>query len=237
MDSRRFSGPKSVTIYVSISSPQPEEISLQVLANGREELSMSPNTIAFDTVRKGNEAKGSLQITLLGDPNWNITEIQADSNFVKPEAKLVKRNGAEVTFEISGTLRSDLPVGKWYTHINLTTNNLNVAKVHVPLTVEVGAPVTATPELLTLGDIKIGDSVEQKVTLKGAKPFKIKSVLGTDALVTVSDPSKDSKAMHILTVTIKPKQAGVIARDLSIQTEGEDATTLNVPIKAMGVKE
>lgn len=237
MDSRKFSGHKQVTIYVQFSSPKFEEISLQVQANGRDDFTMYPEAISVGSIKKGAEAKGSLQVTLVGDANWNITEVKADSNYVKPEAKLVKRGQNEVTFEITASLRNDLPVGKWFTDIWLTTTNASVAKVRVPLTVEVGGSMTVTPTSVSLGDIKIGDSAEQNILVKGDKPFKIKTVQGTDNLISVTGISDAAKAVHILKVVIKPTAAGDITRDLTVVPEDDKEPSTTIPVKAVAVKD
>ena len=237
MDSRRFTGAKSVTVYVQFTSPRYEEISLVVTANGRDDFTMFPDTMAFGSVVKGATPKGSIQVTLLGDANWEIRETKADSNYVKPEMKLVKRNGAEVTYEISASLRPDLPVGKWFTDIWLQTSNPNLAKVRVPLTVDVSAPVTATPVALMLGEIKVGDSVEQNVLVKGEKAFKIKAVQGVDNLVSVSGAGDLAKAVHVLKFTIKPTQVGEISRNISIVAEESDQPAVTIPIRAVAIKD
>ncbi len=236
MDTRRFTGSRTVTIYVMFSKPQMEEVSLQVIANSLDELSMFPETMAFGGIAKGAPAKSSVQLTMIGDPNWDVTSAKADSNYVKPEAKVLKRNGAEVTIEVSATLRNDLPAGKWYTDVWLTTNNSNAHKIRVPLTVEV-SPVTVSPTALMLGDIKVGDSVEEKVVVSAEKPFKIKSVEGTDSLVSVTGAGGDPKAMYILKFSVKPSQAGAISREVKVQTDGDDATTLTIPVRATAKKD
>jgi hypothetical protein len=231
MDTRRFVGSRTVTVYVSFSKPQMEEVSLQVTANSLDELTMYPEIMAFGGIAKGATAKSTVQLTMIGDPKWDVTTAKADSNYVKPEIKVLKRNGAEVTFEVSATLRNDLPVGKWYTDVWLTTNSPIASKVRVPLTVEV-SPVTVNPVALMLGDIKVGDNVEEKVVVSAEKPFKIKSVLGTDALVSVTGMEGDPKAMYILKFSVKPLQAGAISREVKVQTDGDDSTTFTIPVRA-----
>jgi hypothetical protein len=236
MDSRRFSGAKAVTIYVQFSAPQFEEVTLQVRANGRDDFAMYPDALAFGSVRKGNAPSSSVQVTLTGDPNWDIKEVTADSNYVKPAAKLLKRNGAEVTFEVSANLRPDLPVGKWYTDIWIHTSNPALSKVRIPLTVDVNAPVVATPAALALGEVKSGASVEQNVLVKGDKPFRIKAVKGSDAQVSVSGAGGEAKAVHVLKFTIKPGGPGEVNKAVSIITDdGEEAIT--IPVRATVVKE
>jgi hypothetical protein len=236
MDSRRFSGAKSVTVFVQFSTPVFEEVSLVVQANGRDDFTMTPDSIAFGNIRRGSDPKGSVQVTLIGDPKWEIREANADSNYVKPAFKEVKRNGAEVTYEISATLRPDLPMGKWYTDIWLVTTNPNLAKVRVPLQVDVSAPVTVTPAALSLGEIKIGDDVEQNVLVKGDKPFKITSIKGADGVVTVKEAAAEAKAIHIITVKVKPSETGDIVKELTVVTDEADNTTVSIPVRAKAVK-
>ena len=245
MDTRRYAKP--ITIHVVFSAPQYEDVTLQVQANVRDDLTMYPETLAFGEIKKGTETKATVQVTLVGDANWDIKSIKAESNFIKPEAKPVKRNGNEVTFEISASLRPDLPVGKWYSDVWLTTSNPNVAKIRVPLTVEVNAAetakpitvnaVTVKPTTLNLGDIKVGDSVEQKILVTANKPFKIKSVQGTDALVSVTGAGSESNSTFILRVNVKPTAMGDIARDVQIVTEGDGATTLTLPVRGKAIKD
>jgi hypothetical protein len=236
MDSRRFSGVKAVTVYVDFMTPRFEEVTLQVQANGRDDFTMTPDSIAIGTIRKGANAKGSIQVTLVGDRNWEIKEAKADSNYVQPAAKLVARTATEVTYEISASLRPDLPVGKWYTDLWLTTNNGALAKFRVPLTVDVEAVVTATPAAAMLGEIKLGDTSEQNIKLKSDKPFTIKTVLGTDEVVSVSGVGNEAKVIHVLKVQVKPKQIGDVSRKLSVVIDN-GAETLTIPISATSVKE
>jgi hypothetical protein len=237
MDSRRFTGAKSVTVYVLFTSPRYEEISLQVQANGRDDFTMYPDTVSFGQVTRGNTPKASVQVTLLGDPNWQVTEVKPDSDYVKPTAKLVKRNGAEVTYEISATLRPDLPVGKWYTDIWLKTSNSSLSKVRVPLTVDVNAALSATPSILQFGDVKVGDSIEQNVLVRGEKAFRIKSVKGSDPLIKVSEINSESKVVHLLRVSFKPSTTGEVTRSVSIVTDDGDEPAVTIPIRGKGISD
>jgi len=235
MDTRRYGKP--VTVYVTFTQPHYEEVSLLVSADVRGDLQITPESIAFGNIKRGAEASASVQVTLTGDPNWEVKEAKADSNYVKPAAKLVKRNGAEVTYEISASLRNDLPVGKWYTDVWLTTSNPSLQKVRVPLHVDVTAPVTVTPASLSLGDIKVGDDVEQNVLVKGDKPFKITSIKGADGIVAVNEPSAEAKAIHIIRVKVRPTASGDIAKDLQVVTDGADGGTVSIPIRGRATKE
>ena len=237
MDSRRFSGHKAVTIYVQFSAPRFEEISLQVQANGRDDFSMYPETMAFGGVRKGSEPKASVQVTLVGEPGWQVEEVTADSNYVKPTAKLIKRDGNEVTYEIAASLRPDLPVGKWYTDVWMKTNSAALNKVRIPITVDVNASVTVSPVALMLGDVKVGDAVEQNVLVKSDKPFKIKAVKGSDTQIKISGVNDDARAVHVLKITFTPNAQGNVSKAISIITDDGDESAVSIPVRATATKD
>ena len=51
MDSSRFSGTKTVTIFITFSEPQFDEVRLFVTANSRDDLNLSPDGLRFGKVR------------------------------------------------------------------------------------------------------------------------------------------------------------------------------------------
>jgi Protein of unknown function (DUF1573) len=242
MDTRRFLGPKAVTVYVTFSYPRFEEVSLRVQATSRDDFSMTPDTIAFGQVPHGKEAKKSVQLSLLSDPNWQVTDPTAESNYVKPTVNLVRKNGAEVTYEVTAALRPDLPAGKWFTDVWVKTSNPAMPKLRIPLTVDVlperesaQAAFTVTPNVLQFGEVKVGGEAEQKLIVKGEKPFKILEVKGTDGVVAVSAKDEESKPMHVLTFTFKPQKPGAVSRQLKVVTDGE--AEVSVPVRGSVIEQ
>jgi hypothetical protein len=242
MDTRRFLGPKAVTVYVTFSYPRFEEVSLRVQATSRDDFSMTPDAIAFGQIPHGKEAKKSVQVSLLSDPNWQVTEPTAESNYVKPAVNLVRKNGAEVTYEVTAMLRPDLPAGKWFTDVWVKTSNPAMPKLRIPLTVDVlperelaQAAFTVTPNILQFGEVKVGAEAEQKLIVKGEKPFRIVDVKGADHVVAVSAKDEESKPIHVITFTIKPQKAGDVNRQLKLVTDSE--TEVSVPVRANAVQQ
>lgn len=220
MDTRRFVGHKAVTIYVSFSTPRYEEVTLLVQANGRDDFSMTPDTLAFGVIRRGAEPKASVQISFLSDPNFTIKAATADSNFVLPEVTQVKRQGAEVVYEVSAKLRPDLPVGKWFTDVWVQTSNSSMPKLRIPLTVEVQPAIAVSPNGVQFNAVKVGEKGEQKVLVRAEKPFKILEVKGAADGVTVDGKFDEAKAVHILTLTYQPSKAGELSNSLTVVTDG-----------------
>jgi hypothetical protein len=235
MDTTRFSGVKTITVYVNFSQPSYEEVRLWVQANARDDISFSPDTIAFGQVKRGSAPAAATTVTFLGQPQAQIVEAKGESNYVQATFKELKREGSEVSYRLTAKLRSDAPVGKWFTDVWIKTNIASMPKVRVPLTVEIESALTLSPSAVALGDVPVGGEVERRVILKGAKPFKIDRVTGTDDLISVRDNSTDSKQVHVLTVTLKAAKAGEVSRRLQIVTDLPEDNTIDFEAKGQVV--
>jgi hypothetical protein len=225
MDTRRFSGAKSVTIYVQFNQPRFDEVRLTITANSRDDISFVPESLNFGKVKRGAPAKANATVTFLGNANWQITGVSCDSNFVQTSVEQTRRNGSEVAYQLTANLRSDTPVGKWFTDLWVQTNNPSAPRIRLPLTVEVEAPLTISPATVGLGEVKAGKLAERKVIVRGERPFRILAVQGTDKELTVRDSNPESKNLHVLTVAFHPQRAGEVQRTLRVLTDlaGEEA--------------
>lgn len=237
MDTRRFAGPKTETIYVTFKEPQAEEVALKIQANAREEFSMTADKFAFGQVRIGSNVSKSVQATLAGDPKWDISEVKSESEYVKASAKLIRRAGNEVTFEISANLRADLPPGIWQTEIWLKTSNSDVAKVRIPVSVEITSPFNASVSEVDFGEVKIGETAAKNVTFRGEKPFRIKEVKGADAVVEVGGVGKEARMVHVLKITFKPTAAGDIKQTIELLADEDKAPVVPIMVTGKGIKE
>lgn len=236
MDTRRFAGAKTETVYVTFGAPLAEEVALKLQAQSREEFALSPDKFNFGKVGRGTGAKAVVRATLAGDPDWSISEATADSGHVKVEAKKVGTKGTQVTYEITAALDAALAPGRWETDVWLKTSNAALAKVRLPLVVEVTAAVGATPASVSFGDVKVGGSAEQNVLVRGEKPFRIKAVKGAGAGVEVAGVGAEAKAVHVLKFAFKPTKAGAVSQSVEIVGE-ESGAGVTVPVTGKGVGE
>lgn len=235
MDTRRFAGAKTETVYVVFAGPPVEEVPLKVQAQAREEFTLSPDKFAFGKVGKGTAATATVRATLAGDPAWEVSEAKADSEHVKVAVKKGTTKGAYVTYEITATLAGGLPAGRFETDVWLKTSNADVGKVRIPVAVEVGAAVSASPSAVAFGEVKVGQAAERNVLVRGEKPFRIKSIKGADAGVEVSGAGDEAKAVHVLKVAFKPQKPGDVSR--SVEIVGEDGSAVAVTVTGTGVGE
>lgn len=222
MDTRRFSGSKTVTIYVQFSQPSSDEVRLWVQANSRDDVSVAPETFAFGVTKRGSNATSTVTITFLGGSEARILDVQCESNYVQTTLQALPRQHGDVQYQLTARLRADAPVGKWYTDIWVRTNNAAMPRVRVPLTVEIESALSISPAAVALGQVKVGSETERKVIVRGVKPFRITAVRGVDKNLLVRDSTSDSKPVHVLTVTLKGGETGEVNRTVKVVTDLEE---------------
>ncbi len=227
MDTTRFTGAKHVTIYVPFTHPRSEEARLWVRANGRDDITVTPDTLAFGHVKRGSEPSAAVKVTFLGNGLARVVEVRSESNYVRPAVREVLRQGAEVAYEVSARLRPDAPVGKWYTDVWVTTDIEAMPRLRVPLTVEVESALSVSPAALSFGEVKVGQEAERRVIVRGAKPFKITGVRGTDAVLSIRDSANVTKPVHVLTVKVRGQEAGELNRSLRILTDLDGESSID----------
>jgi hypothetical protein len=225
MDTRRFSGHKQVTIFVSFDQPQWEEAQVFVRAYGSDEISISPAELTFPgKIKTGSTSTAKATVQLPG--NWQILGSDADSAYVQPTFKEIRRDGASAVYEVTAALRKDTPAGKWFTDVWLKTNQDGLPKIRIPLNVEVES-ASSSPRTITFGEIKAGESAERKFSVKGAKPFRVTKIEGTDSEV-FAKTSQDPRAEHEVTLTFKPSKAGAFDRKLIVVTDLSEQKQIEV---------
>jgi hypothetical protein len=240
MDTRRIPQAnvvKSVTVYVPVFNGQyHEEAQLRVQAIARDDLVMSPDTVAFGTVRKGQGGKATTKITFYSDPNWKVTEPTSAGAFVKASVAEASRKGNEVAYEVTAELAADCPVGNWTTDLWVKTSAPGIEKLRIPVTVSVVSPIAVNPEAVTFGEVKVGGKAEQKVILQGTQPFKVMSVKGADGDVELVEMPEGAKPVHVLKLAFSPKAMGDITRTLEITTDHKEQQKVTVQVAAKVVK-
>ena len=112
----------------------------------------------------------------------------------------------------------------------LETSNAAVAKLRIPVTVNVVAPVAVSPAAVAFGDVKMGSAPEQKVTIQGNAPFKILGVKGADDQLSVTVDKDAAQAVHTVTIAANPKAAGGFTRKVEILTDNKEQPTVIVQV-------
>ncbi len=235
MDTRRFIGTKSVTIFVQFDKPVWEEVRLVVSAVGRDDVTLTPEKAAFGNVRRGHGGSVKVQIGLMG-AGWQILEGQSESSYVQIVIREIQRTQTGVNYELDAMLRPETPVGKWYTDIWVKTNAPTSPHIRIPVTVDVESAVSINPQAVDLGEVKVGNTVEKNIVVRGGSPFKVTDIRGADGSIQVQPSSPESREVHIIRIKFKPTNAGNITRSVKIITDMKEEAEVELPIRATVVK-
>jgi len=231
MDTRRFTGAKSVTIFVDFVQPRRETVNLVVTAYGRTDISLQPDTLAFGLVQKGSSPVASTQITFLS--GTKISEVSCESGYVKMDVKETKRTGG-TGYELTATVRSDIPVGKWYTDVWVKTDQASNNRIRIPLTVEVEPSLQVTPAAVQFDATKPNQKATKNVIVKGAEPFRILEIKGGESDFAVVNVDHENKAVHVVTIAFTPGKEGEVIRTLKILTDMKQDNAVEVKVKGTG---
>lgn len=203
VDTRKFSGLKSFTVFLIIDRPFAEELQLTVQINSREDITLTPLQLAFGRIKKGSAPKATVTIEHRGASNWQITGVDNENGYIKPELQELSRSPSAVVYQLTAELRADTPVGAWHADLWLKTTDASTPRLRIPLTVEIEGSLTATPVEVVMGRVKIGSQTQRKVVIRGAEPFRVTKIEGADEKIQVTAASSESKNVHVLTVTLQ----------------------------------
>lgn len=231
IDTRRINGAKTVTIFVQFNRPAWDEVRLTVTAFGHDDLSVTPESLSFGCVPRGSNISKSAQVRIAG-VGTHLVGVQSDSNYVQLAARTVRATETEFVYDVTATLRSDTPPGKWFTDIWLTTDNPSLGRVRMPVSVEVAPALQLSAPAAAFGSLEVDEQREKRIILRGPQPFKIVGIHGTDDSTTAKAAASDARPVHVITIGIKPHATGELRKSLRITTDLPAENVVELPVTA-----
>lgn len=232
MDARRFTGPKTVTIFVTVGPQYTSTATLQVQANSRGDIVFNPGQINFGVVAAGQTPTQTVDIEYAGNLDWKVTGIAEHSAPLAVKAEELYRQPGQVIkvgYRLTATLNAGAPPGAGRWEFLLQTNDPASPTVPVLVEATVQATLTVAPGQVKLPDGKVGEEASFNVVISGSKPFKILAVEGQGDGLIVEGPT-DARAKHIVRIKWQPGQAGDFRRELRFKTDLDGATAV-VPVE------
>jgi hypothetical protein len=231
MDATRFTGPKAVSIYVTVGPQFISSATLRVSANSRADVVLNPGQISFGIVPAGQvPAPQTIDVEYAGVLPWQITEIVRDAAPLNTTFKELYRRPGQVGYRVTVFLKSDAPAGALKHELLLKTND--AAGPLVPILVEatVQATLTVSPNTVNVGGLKVGDSLTKLVMVKGTGPFRVTAVEGLGDGVAADLPEQPAP-VQIIRVKCQPNKPGTLHRELRIKTDLEPAAAITFTVE------
>jgi hypothetical protein len=229
MDGHRFTGPKSISIYITVGPEFTSTATLQVTANARRDIVFNPGQVSLGVVAQGQTPSQTIDVEYAGVLDWKVTEILTNSGPVTTSLEeLYRRPGAggqpgQVGYRIKVTLKPDAPAGPLKHELVLKTNDPASPLVPVLVEANVQATLSVAPSKVVFGSVKVGESVTRRVQVHGNREFRVLSAAGLADDVTVELPTT-AAALQIVTFKFQPRKGGELRRQLTLKTELGDVT-------------
>lgn len=226
MDTSRFTGAKTVGITVTVGPDFVSSARLQVSANSRADIVFNPGQVSFGTVTRGQVVSQVVDVEYAGALPWQVTEAKAKDLPVEVSVNELYRKPGQVGYRVKVTLKKDAPAGSIKGDVFLKTND--PASPVLPLLVEasVQSAVSVSPETLSVGAIKAGETLTRRVVVRsaGQKMFRVLQVEGLrDGISLDPAPSATAAPVQIVTFKLQLKKAGDFKHEIKIKTDLQDA--------------
>jgi hypothetical protein len=224
MDARRFTGSKAVGITITVGPDYISSAQLRVSANSRADIVFNPGQVSFGTVTRGQAVSQVIDVEYAGVLEWQITEASAKDLPVDVTLGELYRRPGQVGYRVKVTLKADAPVGSIKGDLFLRTNDPTSPLLPLLVEATVQSSVTVAPAAVSLGTVKIGETVMRRVVVRGNKPFRVIEVAGLGAGITVDPaPATTPAPVQVLTFKCQLTKAGDFKHEVKIKTDLQDA--------------
>jgi hypothetical protein len=196
-----FFGQRSATLTVVIDRPRYAEVQVTVKGYVRTDVVFNPGEVNFGTIEAGEPQTKTVALEYAGRSDWRITNVRSPSEFISAEVKEANRGNGRVSYELEVSVKEGAPVGPLQNELILETNDQRLKSVALRYTADVQPLLSVSPKNVDLKDIAPGESIQQRIVVRGAKPFRVTGIT-LDGFTIDYQSSDEAKAMHLIPVTI-----------------------------------
>lgn len=228
MDTRRFYGQKSVTVYVTVGHVYTSETSLTVTAFSREDVVCNPGEVSFGDVAPGQTPSATVDVEYAGKLAWRVSEavVPQEAPFQATVKELYRRPG-QVGYQVKVSLKKDASHGRFQETIFLKTNDPDSGLLPVLVMGNIQSPLEAVPAELNLKEVKSGVTLTRRVFIRSPKPFKVVGFEGPDA-VKLGEPPLPNQVQKVTLQIEPPPQEGPFHYEVKIKTDLQDTPVVVV---------
>lgn len=218
MDTRKFIGPKTVTIFVTVGPEFTSTATIQVSANSRTDVVFNPGQVEFGVVPAGQSPTQTIEVEYAGVLDWRVNDVMKNGAPLDATLEEMYRRQGQVGYRVRVALKNDVLPGSQKWEMHLKTNDPASPLVPILVTATVQASLTVAPNPVNLRSVKLGDTVSQRVVVRGTKPFRIVAVEGVGDGILADFPSV-AAPVQIVTLKCQPTATGDLRRQLVIKTD------------------
>lgn len=224
LDTTKFVGYKPSGLTLVIDRPVYTEVDLNLTCFIRGDVTLSPGVADFGVVARGAKRPVTLTLNYAGGmPDWDVTRMQTISSHVTAQLQQLGRSGGSARYQITATLKPSAPSGYFKDEITLQTNDPSSPNIPISVVANIQAAVTVSPSIINLGHVRAGETIQKRVVVRSAQPFRVIDVKARKDGLSVDRLPESQNLFHALTVSLKaPPEAGPYNSSLEITTDLKD---------------
>ncbi len=233
MDTTRFSGPKAVTVTVTVAGQQYySSTALQITGNCRLDVTLEPGQAVFGVVPSGHAVPKDVTVRYFGVYPWQITGPAGENDLFDVHYQQAYRQPGQVGYRVQLALKPGAPPGTHKGELQLLTNDPNNRVVQIPYEVTVQAALSATPDVTRFGAVKAGEpATPRRAFVRASKPFRIVGVEGDGDGLSVEYP-QTANMIQTVTIKLQPTQPGRFQRTITIKTDLDGGASVQHRVEA-----
>jgi hypothetical protein len=175
-------------------------------------------------VTRGQAVSQSIDVEYAGVLDWQVTEVSAKDLPVEVAAEELYRRPGQVGYRVKVTLKADAPVGTLKGDFFLKTNDPASPLLPVLVEAAVQSNLSVAPATVTLGTVKVGDTLMRRVVVRGQRPFRVVAVEGLGEGITLEPAASDAPApVQVVTFKCQPAKPGEFRHEVKIKTDLQEA--------------
>lgn len=231
MDANKFKGANAQTFNVTFGPSFVSTATIQVKANARADVQVTPGQVNFGVVSQGGKSTQTVTVKYTGrQRDWKLTGIAPVAG---PFEATIEDSGKWFgnEFKVAVGLKPNAPPGQVTGTIHLQTNDSTAPLVPVTVSAVVQAPLTLSPSKANFGRVPVGQTVTQRVMVRAGRPFKLDPVADDATGISADVGLAAASPVQIVTVRFTPKAAGAIKAEIRLRTD-LDGTLVTIPVEA-----
>lgn len=231
MDTTGFQGSKSVSIYVVFDRPWRAEVPLRVSCESVGQVGSEAIEVDFGIVPQGIMQQKRINLDYSGPLDWRVMDLDFGNPNFTTEVREISRESGKVRYELDIKMLAGALAGIIEDTIRVHTNDPAHPIVTVKAKAQVEADVVVTPASIRLGELQPGQTVERKVMIKAANPFKVVRVDNAEGMFQFKT-GEEAKTVQLVVLTLTvPTKMDEIPGHVDIVTDLGGERVLSVDLQ------
>jgi len=229
LNSQSFVGQRSAAVTVVFQRPYFAEVQLTAGGLIRSDIVTEPGQVEFGEVELGQGKEATIRIKFAGRESWRITDVRSHCAWLEAQLQGRRLGDSRIEYLLTVRLKDSAPAGPLQESLVVYTNDPQNDHFTLPVQGRIQPPISLAPEQLFLGDVQLGQPVQQRMVVRGKQAFSITALEVSSPTLRAGRP-EGQKPLHIIPIEFVPQELGPFRHQVSLQAAGESSVSLTCEV-------